>query len=994
MIPRLYFFILFSWFFTINTFAQDCSELMQKFTKLTFAEAGAQLKINGGKYREGIEAAQKSKALSEEYVYPDGILRNNNLIVRGYIQLLEYDSAIYYAQWGTDFVERYQEELSPMVQMAAQFVYGVTLLETGRYREGLEVLKSIPNILNTPVLLKMDYWDQPCMQPTIPRMQKFAIEQIPLALGHTYTFIADAYSYLQNAEQAVSYHLAGAAQYSKAGSTTDQANAYINAGSAAQAAFFRSGIDTLQSERYYQKALALLRKEPGAALQQSMVHHFLGAMYEYGQMPFSVALSHLDSALLYMAKADSVQCFQMTRLTKSQLSTLFYTEKAALLSKMGRLQESAQLIETAGLNIARALERKPDLAFTLLPTSIYHILSITSVRNNNPLQAKEYFNKAWSIIHPDIPVESMPEYIKNNEQIAYDGIKTRLLLYARGKIAEQDYLLGNKNNPSLLAEALTYYEASIDLHNNKRNSFSSLGVSPLLEEVNITSLNAQYASLYADAFMAAYLLYNATKDPVYLEKAHIISEKNKSYILRKNLRDLRQVNGVPDEVLAREAILRDSVMYLQKQIALAVNRGEIEKVSQHNDQIINIRKSIEQHFEQVRRDYPTFYGLAYADEIPPLAKLQETLTDDTTAVLSYIYYNDTLAFVTLLRSRYDPLTLPIKTLESIDRQVNDMMQVITDENSNADNVAVQKYLHYAATLYSNLIAPIALGLEKIKRLIIVAEGPLQRLNFELLLTQQYSLLKEKVVEQSKEFPYLLKKYAISYAPSLSFLVEVNDYNGNNNAQHLRYGGFEPNYSGGVSLSSFNEVEIIKRNHFQQEAEAWRGHQVTKALFKEVMNKYSFDVFHFSGHSQLDDIRPLDNRMLFVQNRLDSIYLDTLTLAELYTMRIRAKLAIIASCDSGNSSFVQPGEGLLSLSRGFAYAGCPGMIIGQWEVDNTASEKIMDYFFGYLNKGYLPDSALQQAKLNYLNDSNLAPSGLSPNVWAPYQAWGYMQSILR
>ncbi len=989
MIPRLYFFILFSSFFIINTFAQDCQELVQKFTKLTLAEGDAQLKIDGGKYKEGIEASRKSKALSEEYRYPDGILRGNNLIVRGFIQLLEYDSARHYAQWGLDFIEEYQDKLSPMIKMAAQFVYGVTMVETGCYREGLKVLQSIPNILNTPVLLKMDYWDQPCMQSMIRMMQQFAPTQKPLALGHTYTFIAEAYGNLQNTEQAVAYHLAAAEYYKRAGSTADQANAYINAGSAAQAAFFRSGIDTLQSKRYYQKALELLRKAQGVALQQGMIHHFLGAMYEYGQMPLPTAISHLDSALLYIAKADSVQCFQMTRLTKSQLSTLFYAEKAALLSKMGNLKESDQIVETAGLNIEQALKQTPNLTFTLLPTSIYHILSITCVRNNNSLKAKEYFNKAWSITHPDIPVESMPEHIKNNEQIAYDGIKTRLLLYARGKIAEQDYLLDNRKNPFLLAEALSYYEASIDLHNDKRNSFTLLGISPLIEEMNIASLNAQYTSLYADAFMAAYLLYDTTKDPIYLEKAYIISEKNKSYILRKNLRDLRQVNGIPDELLLRETTLRDSVMYWQKQIALAVNSGQIEKVSQYNDQIINTKKSIEQHFGQIRRDYPTFYGLAYADEIPRLAKVHETLTDDTTAVLSYIYYNDTITFVTLFRSKYDPLILPIKTSESIAQKVNDMMQIITDVNLSNNNNATQTYLDHAATLYSNLIAPVASGLEKIKRLIIIAEGPIQRLNFELLLTQQYVLPKGKGFEQSREFPYLLKKYAISYAPSLSFLVEVNHSGGNNDVQHLRYGGFEPDYSKS-KFPSFNEAKEIKVKYFPQDAETWRGQQITKTIFKELVKKYSFDILHFSGHSQLDALRPLDNRMLFVRD--EPSYLDTLTLSELYTMRIRAKLVILGSCDSGNSRFVQPGEGLLSLSRGFAYAGCPGMIVGQWEVENTASKEIMDYFFYYLNKGYLVDAALRQAKLDYLDNPDHSRRELPPNVWAPYQAWGYMQSI--
>ncbi|HMO39210.1 MAG TPA: CHAT domain-containing protein [Saprospiraceae bacterium] len=971
---------------TFSMTAQDCEALAQRFAKLQIAEEKITKLYDTGHFLEGIDLARQLKDLSETYEYKDGILGGNSLMVRGYVQLLAYDSAMWYAREGMVFSARHTNDISPIADIIARFAYGITLEETGRYREALTVLEPLPERLQATELFNTDYWDAPCMQRAIAAAKLVLKTQVrPMALGHIYTYIADAHNNLQNIEQAIAYNIQAAAHYRKGRSPIDEANAWINAGSAAQALALQTEMDTLSYETYYRTALKLLRPLPNTALQQGMVHHFLAGSYAFGSTPQLVALSHIDSALLFITQADAAQVFSAMRLTKPQLTALYQTEKASLLSRLDRKEESAHLAQLAGATITEALEQTPELAQTMLPTAIYALLAGVSIRNNKPVDAKKYFEQGWATVYPDTPVEKMletgPLRLPPN-----DGLMVRMLLYIRGKIAEQAYTLHPTQDLTLLVKALAYYETSIAWHNDKRNAFTRAGISPLLQETNIAGLTAQYASLYKDAFMAAHLLYEATHNPAYIEKAYTIAEKNRSYILRKSLRDLRQVRDVPEVLLAKETALRDSILYLKTRIE------QPDEAFDDNQRLIEVWKAVENHFTEVQTMYPEYYGLAYQDEIAPLSVVQAVGTNDTTAILSYFYYSDTILIITLLRAANDPVMIPVRAAP-IQRRIEQLMQAISKMDSNSDPAAAKLYLQNAESLYNLLIRPVQARLSGIQRLVIIPDGPLHRLNFELLLDTTAMGSNTQRFQQSQPLPYLLRQYAVSYIPSFSVLLETGNLQSDTNKPHLRYGGFEPDYQG-WKLPSFYEVETVQNRYFRQNAEVWRTQRATKTAFKDAVAQYSFDLLHFSGHSELDAARPLNNRLLFTHQAAGRDDLQILTLGELYNMRINARIAILASCDSGNSRFAQPGEGLLSLSRGFAFAGCPSMIISQWAVYSPASSEIMDYFFQNLNRGEPVDVALQKAKLAYLDHANRGSEEVVPWFWGAYIAWGKMPSIGR
>jgi CHAT domain-containing protein len=83
---------------------------------------------------------------------------------------------------------------------------------------------------------------------------------------------------------------------------------------------------------------------------------------------------------------------------------------------------------------------------------------------------------------------------------------------------------------------------------------------------------------------------------------------------------------------------------------------------------------------------------------------------------------------------------------------------------------------------------------------------------------------------------------------------------------------------------------------------------------------------------------------------------------------------------------------MSLSRAFAFAGSPSMVVSLWSIGNQSTASITHRFNQYLKEGKPKDEALQLAKKEYLNDKNTSPNRRLPNCWAPYILTGDIEPL--
>ncbi len=96
------------------------------------------------------------------------------------------------------------------------------------------------------------------------------------------------------------------------------------------------------------------------------------------------------------------------------------------------------------------------------------------------------------------------------------------------------------------------------------------------------------------------------------------------------------------------------------------------------------------------------------------------------------------------------------------------------------------------------------------------------------------------------------------------------------------------------------------------------------------------------------------------------------------------MAVLSSCKTGVGKLMK-GEGVMSLARGFMYAGCPSIVMTLWEVSDKSGARLMEGFYKSLKQGNSKAEALREAKLDFLkNADNLKAN---PYFWSTYVVIG-------
>jgi hypothetical protein len=88
--------------------------------------------------------------------------------------------------------------------------------------------------------------------------------------------------------------------------------------------------------------------------------------------------------------------------------------------------------------------------------------------------------------------------------------------------------------------------------------------------------------------------------------------------------------------------------------------------------------------------------------------------------------------------------------------------------------------------------------------------------------------------------------------------------------------------------------------------------------------------------------------------------------------------VLSACEAGTGKY-QRGEGVMSIGRGFMYAGVPSVVMTLWKLNDQSAAELIGNFYKNLAKGMQKDKALQQAKIQYLEASN--NNTAHPALWA-------------
>lgn len=289
-------------------------------------------------------------------------------------------------------------------------------------------------------------------------------------------------------------------------------------------------------------------------------------------------------------------------------------------------------------------------------------------------------------------------------------------------------------------------------------------------------------------------------------------------------------------------------------------------------------------------------------------------------------------------------------------------------------------------LYQLLFGAIPKNLLK-ENLIVVPDKILAYLPFE-------TLIYETVPGEPATFlnmNYLNNLHSLSYSYS-SFLFAESQSAVKRRLLN-RALAFAPEYKQGQQIGDparFSQL-VVDRNSLsplpfaREEAELvarlTHGKLVAGNLATEenfLADASAYRILHLAMHTLIDDSDPLYSKLIFYSD--STVNNGLLTTQEIFSLNLDAGMTVLSACSSGDGDY-KSGEGVLSLARGFFYAGCPSLIMTRWKVDDESGLQLMKYFYSALMNGYSKPKALQIARFKYLE--NAPAEKQHPFYWSNY-----------
>jgi hypothetical protein len=309
-----------------------------------------------------------------------------------------------------------------------------------------------------------------------------------------------------------------------------------------------------------------------------------------------------------------------------------------------------------------------------------------------------------------------------------------------------------------------------------------------------------------------------------------------------------------------------------------------------------------------------------------------------------------------------------------------------DRELRLDKKRFETFSWNAYYLYKTLFGDLVPFSERTnKRLIVSADGDLGQIPFEVLMTRLPDSL-----SLGDNIPYLILQSPVSYSFSATSLY-MQSQSRRNGDRLLAFGFSGTDSLPGAAASlpgTREEVEQIASIMRTSETRTFLDIEATESRFKRLAGNYN--IVHLAVHGDANSEQWSGSHLRF-RAETDSLNDGLLHSEELYGLQLNnLDLAVLSACESGIGN-LQSGEGMMSMARGFAYAGCPSVLMSLWRVDDRSTAQLMADFYRYAAEGYDLDLALALAKRHYLSSAGMAR--IHPANWAAFVVVGDTRPIV-
>ncbi len=486
---------------------------------------------------------------------------------------------------------------------------------------------------------------------------------------------------------------------------------------------------------------------------------------------------------------------------------------------------------------------------------------------------------------------------------------------------------------------------------------------------------------YFFAVQLAQKLFESNKDNSFKEKMYSIACLSKAAVLRNEIAEsdaLTKFESGDSLVIKYRKLLIDIASF-SKLVDDESDKSNPDKnkVDFWKTSLFELNRKKEKMYHNINVTYPN-YQLSKGEPLA-LKEIQNRLEKDET-IIEYLISNslkspgrNALYLFTISKNRLSYYTtLP-------DSSFIHKMKVVKEGTSFNSNVINSEYADALFVMYENLIKPIESDLVG-KKIIIIPDEEIAYLPFD-------SFIKKKPNSNEisfDELPYLIYDYTISYGYTSSLLAGP-DFKGSPSVV-----AFQPEYS----MDKGRHADLLGANREILEiskifkTERISANEATESKF--MSKKDDSAILHLAMHSSIDKNNSKYSYLVF--DSINDNHNDgRLYNYEISNIRINSPMVVLSACNTGDGSLIE-GEGIMSLARGFFLAGVPSIICTYWDVNDNASEKIMERFYYHLSKGDEKSEALRKAKLEYLSET--PPAYSKPSYWAAYEVLGDNSPVKR
>jgi len=494
-----------------------------------------------------------------------------------------------------------------------------------------------------------------------------------------------------------------------------------------------------------------------------------------------------------------------------------------------------------------------------------------------------------------------------------------------------------------LASALDAYRASLSILRYIEKSYDTDDAKLFLKKRN--------GAVCQGALEVCLELDRLHPDKGYLEQAFLISERSKASVISANLRE-RSLNGLPGNgSLQKEEDIKYNIARLDVKLEQTTDKTVLQQIAAEKSGYEIALAQLQQKLEQ----NDNYYRLKYEDTMPGIRTLQAHL-ESNQALISFCLTTDALHVFLLTRSSFAHAR--IDSLAALRKGVADWLELL----KTVENGRKFKGGPLGDRLSQLLIRPIRALIPDKDEWIIVPDGFLYFLPFESLPsgTGDETMLETTTISYQFASRLILGPEPNQQAPESGVLA------------------FAP-FTGDRFLSTgtyrFPPLPGSQEEIGGLPGVSYSGPRATKTRFLKDLNRYP--ILHLATHAVSSVDNAAGSFIAFYPQK-DSPIEDCLFLEELYGLDMnKTKLVVISACETGQGELVS-NEGVISLARAFAYAGCASSISSLWKADDQSTSFILRHFYVYLEKGYKKSTALRQAKLDYLAGGTV---NRSPAYWS-------------